>query len=205
MALKTRIVAASVLGLAILLFVTWRGAFVDLWLTPDQQGRLAFENKQYAKAAALYEGTMWKGFALYSAGKYAEAVQVYRRVPSAAAAFAQGMAHVKIREYRPAIIAFETALARDPEHAAAARNLKIARAILAYIERVREQSDTKEGSEGADEVVFDKESKGGTEMQVTGETKKKIQTAEQWMRTVDTRTADFLRIRFSLEAAKGQP
>ena len=42
-------------------------------------------------------------------------------------------------------------------------------------------------------------------MKVTGETEMKIETAEQWMRTVDTRTADFLRIRFALEAAKTGP
>ena len=32
-----------------------------------------------------------------------------------------------------------------------------------------------------------------------------MQTAEQWMRTVDTRTSDFLRIRFALEAAGESP
>jgi hypothetical protein len=30
----------------------------------------------------------------------------------------------------------------------------------------------------------------------------KIESAEQWMRTVETRAADFLSIRFALEAAK---
>ena len=29
----------------------------------------------------------------------------------------------------------------------------------------------------------------------------KVETAEQWMRTVDTRTEDLLKIRFALEAA----
>ncbi len=126
------------------------------------------------------------------------------RLPTAEAAFLQGLAHLKSRGYRPGIIAFETALERDPDNAAAARNLEIARAILAYVERVREQSGTEEGSEGADEVVFDKEADGGTETRIEGQLEAKIESAEQWMRAVDTRTEDFLRIRFALEAAKAE-
>lgn len=177
----------------------------DWFFTPDQQGRLAFEDKQFAEAGELFEEPMWKGYALTQAGDYAQAAQVFARLPSAEAAFAQGVAHVKGREYRAGITAFETALERDPDHTAAARNLEIARAILAYVEKAREQSDTGEGSEGADEIVFDKEAEGGFEIQISAEEQLKIETAEQWMRTVDTRTADFLRIRFALEAARSGP
>ncbi len=178
---------------------------IDWFLTPDQQGRLAYENKRYAEAAELFQDPLWKGYALYNAGQYAEAARVFARLPSAEAAFAEGMARVKGREYRAGITAFETALERDADHATAARNAEITRALIAYLESAREQSDTGTGSEGADEVVFDKESKGGFEMEVTGETEMKIETAEQWMRTVDTRTADFLRTRFALETAKTGP
>ena len=125
------------------------------------------------------------------------------RVFSTEATFASGLAHTRGRQYRDAIAALETALKHDPNHAAAARNLEIARAILAYIERVCEQSDTgEEAGIGADDVVFDNESSRGAETEITGSEQMKMETAEQWMRTVDTRTADYLRIRFALEAAK---
>ena len=175
---------------------------VDWFLTPDQQGWLAWEDKDFAAAGALFEDPLWKGYALYRAGKYPEAVEVLGRLSTAEAAFIQGLAHLKSREYRPGITAFETALERDPDYTAAARNLEIARTILVYVERVREQSGTEEGSEGADRVVFDKEAEGGTDTRIEGQVKLKIESAEQWMRTVDTRTEDFLRIRFALEVAK---
>lgn len=176
------------------------------FLTPDQQGRLAYEDKEFAAAADLFELPVWKGYAHYRAGKYAEAAQIFARLPTADAAFAAGMAHIKNRAYRDGISAFETALQRDPDHTAAAQNLEIARAILAYLEKVREQSDTGEESGiGADDVVFDNESGRGAETTITGEDQVKMETAEQWMRTVDTRTADFLRIRFALEVAKTAP
>jgi len=178
----------------------------DWFLTPDQQGRLAYEDKEFAQAADFFEDPMWKGYALYRSGKYSEAAQVFGRFRSAEAAFAQGLAQIKTREYREGIAAFKAALERDPRHAAALRNLEIARAILAYVETAREQSDTGEESGiGADDVAFDNESGGGTETTITGGDQMKMETAEQWMRTVDTRTADFLRIRFALEAARARP
>lgn len=178
----------------------------DWFLTADQQGRLAYERKEFAEAGALFEAPYWKGYALYRAGKYAEAAQGLARLTSAEAAFVQGMAHVKNREYRAGIAAFETALERDPDHAAAARNLEISAAILDYVESAREQSDTgEERGIGADDVVFDNESGRGAETTIAGEKQVTMETAEQWMRSVDTRTADFLRTRFALEAASGQP
>ena len=50
-----------------------------------------------------------------------------------------------------------------------------------------------------------REKEGGFETQVSEEDAMKVQTAEQWMRTVDTRTEDFLKIRFAIEAAGRTP
>lgn len=174
----------------------------EWFFTPDQRGRMAFEDGRYDEAVATFEDPLWKGYALYFIGRYPEAAATFARVASADAAFAQGMALVKDREYRAGISAFESALERDPEHRPAARNLEITHAILVYVERLREQSDTGEGSEGADEVVFDKEMEGGTEQVMGDKDRLKIESAEQWMRTVETRTADFLSIRFALEAVE---
>ncbi|MGI9491636.1 MAG: VWA domain-containing protein [Geminicoccaceae bacterium] len=179
---------------------------MDWFFTPDQQGRLAFEDKDFARAADLFQDPYWRGYALYKSGQYADAVQVLARLNTANAAFAEGMAHLRNRGYRPGIAAFETTLERDPGHAEATRNLAIARAILDYVERAREQSDTGEESGiGADDVVCDNEEGRGADTTITGDEQMKMQTAEQWMRTVDTRTTDFLRIRFALEAAKATP
>ncbi|MEM9045146.1 MAG: VWA domain-containing protein [Pseudomonadota bacterium] len=177
----------------------------DWFFTPDQQGRLAFDDKRFAEAGALFSDPMWQGYALYRAGKYEEAAEVLGGLDTPEAAFAEGMARIKSRGYRPAIAAFEKALERDPEMAAAKRNLDIARAILDYVETAREQSDTgEEAGIGADDTVYDNESGRGTETTVTGDKEDGIQTADQWMRTVDTRTSDFLKSRFALEAAGGE-
>ncbi|MCW3782012.1 vWA domain-containing protein [Defluviimonas salinarum] len=182
----------------------------DWFFTPDQQGRLAFERNDFSAAAEAFIDPLWRGYALYRSGQYEAAVEVLARVETADAAFIKGMAHMKSRGYRDGVRAFETALARDPDHAAAAENLAVAKEIVDYVERVREQSDTgEEQGIGADEVVFDNESGRGaeTEIEATEEGPGEgMLTAEAWMNTVDTRTGDFLRSRFLLEslAAAGE-
>ena len=46
---------------------------IDWFFTADQQGRLTFEEKEFAEAADLFEAPDWKGYALYRAGRCGEA------------------------------------------------------------------------------------------------------------------------------------
>ncbi|MBY8977160.1 VWA domain-containing protein [Rhodobacteraceae bacterium NNCM2] len=174
----------------------------DWFFTPDQQGQRAFDDKEFSRAADLFEDPAWHGYALYRAGRYEEAAEYLARLDTAEAAFIQGLAHIRFRQYRDGVRAFETALQRRPDYPEAARNLEIAKAIVTFVEETQEQSSTEEGSEGADEVRYDKETGKGTET-VLDETKGfDPATADQWMRSVETRTSDFLRSRFALEAAR---
>ncbi len=174
----------------------------DWFLTPDQQGRLAVENRKYRDAANLFEDPHWKAYALQKDGQYAQSASVYARLPGSEAANAEGVVLIKGRAYRDAIAAFERALQRDPDNDVAARNLALAVYILDYVETSREQSDTGEDTGiGADEIVYDNEAARGTQTQIASDEDVVPETAEQWMRTVDTRTADFLKMRFALEAS----
>jgi Ca-activated chloride channel family protein len=177
----------------------------DWFLTPDQQGRLAYERRDFGRAAEHFVQPLWRGYALYRDGQYADAIEVLDRVETAEAAFIQGMAAIRSRAYRDGVRAFETALARDPDYPGAAENLAVAKAIVDYVEEAREQSDTGEDrGEGADDVVLDNEANRGaeTEIETPQEGGDGLMTTEQWMNTVDTRTEDFLRQRFAIEAAQ---
>lgn len=181
----------------------------DWFLTPDQQGRLAYDRRDFGAAAERFADPLWRGYALYRHGQYEEAVEVLGRVETAQAAFIQGMAQIKSRAYRDGVRSFETALARDPDYPGAAENLAQARAIVDYVEEAREEQDTGEDSGiGADEVVFDNEAARGEDTQMEAPENSDasgLLSVDQWMRTVDTRTGDFLRLRFALEAAGDAP
>ncbi|MCP4382961.1 MAG: VWA domain-containing protein [Hyphomicrobiales bacterium] len=182
------------------------GTVAGWFLTPDQQGQIAYNNKRFAESADLFRDPEWEGYALFRAGKYPEAAEAMARLDTADAAITEGIARIRNREYRAGIAAFEKALEREPDNEIAAHNLEVAVAMTEYIEETQEASDTgEEAGIGADEVRFDNESGRGAETQITAEDTMEIQTVDQWMRSVDTNASDFLRTRFALEANRTTP
>jgi Ca-activated chloride channel family protein len=180
----------------------------DWFLTPDQQGWRAYQNNDFIRAAELFQDPMWRGHALYRSGQYVDAIELLDRQETPEASFTQGLAHIKNRQYRDGVRAFETTLQREPDFPGAAQNLKVAQEIVDYIEATREASDTgEETGLGADDVVYDNESNRGADTQTDRQPRGEegILTTEQWMNTVDTRTSDFLRLRFQIEAARSSP
>ncbi|MDW4497359.1 VWA domain-containing protein [Sulfitobacter sp. D35] len=176
----------------------------DWFLTPDQQGRLAYQRKEFDVAAERFTDPMWKAFAMFRDGQYEAAAEAFHRIETPEASFAEGLAHIRSRAYRDGIAAYETTLERDPDFPGAAENLETAKRILDYVETTREQSDTGENTgEGADDIVFDNEEARGADTQIeASEDGEGLLTADQWMNTVDTQTGDFLRQRFAIEAAR---
>ena len=176
----------------------------DWFLTPDQQGQIAYDKHHFDRAGALFLEPMHKAHALYRDGKYDAVVETLAGIETPDAAFLSAMAHIKSRGYREAIADFQTTLDRDPNFPGAAQNLELAKKMLDFVETARVQSDTGEKTgEGADGVVLDNKDARGADTQIRGgEQGAKLLTADQWMNTVDTNTADFLRQRFAIEAAQ---
>lgn len=178
----------------------------DWFWTADQQGQRAYDRKDYTSASDLFTDPLWRGWAMYRAGRYAEAVQVLDRVETAQAAMIQGLANIRNRAYRDGVRSFETALTRDPDYPGAAENLETAKQIVAYVEAAQEAQDTQDQTElRPDDVTYDNEENKGQELQVDlpqEDAAAGLQSAEQWMNSVDTETGDFLKSRFLLEAAQ---
>lgn len=177
--------------------------WADWFLTPDQQGQIAYNNKQFSRAGELFADPYRAAHAKYRAGEYEEAAEGFATLDTAEAAFAEGMSRIRFRQYRPAIRAFELALERQPDFPAAEANLKLARVIVDYVEETREESDTGENTGlGADEIVFDNESGRGADTQIEAPKEDAVPlTSDQWLQSIDTEMGDFLRSRFLLENA----
>ena len=179
------------------------GDFTSLWLTPDQQARRAYEALEFREAWERFEDPAWKGIAAYDSGLYEESAAAFGRVPTAEGFYNRGNAFMKAGSYGKAIVAYEQAVAEAPEWVEARENLQLATYTLEYIERVREQSDTGDESElSADDYVFDNTKERGLEVEITEQSTIEMESAEKWMRGVDTETSDCLRTRFLLEATR---
>ncbi|MFP3733142.1 hypothetical protein SB690_20490, partial [Bacillus sp. SIMBA_006] len=66
------------------------GVWADAFLTPDQQGRRAFEHRDYAAAATHFVDPYWKGRAAYAAGDYAAALTAFSALDKPEAHFYVG-------------------------------------------------------------------------------------------------------------------
>ncbi|MDQ0144023.1 VWA domain-containing protein [Cupriavidus necator] len=182
----------------------WR--FADLWLTHDQQGRRAFEQGDFARAATLFDDPMWRGIAQYRAGQYAQAVQSFARVDSAQADYNLGNALARQGQYRQAAARYRQALRRQPHWPAATANLALMETLLAQ-QPAKQKPDPDDQEEPPDlppdEVKYDaakRSEPGGKSLQV-GLT----QNAELWMRAIQTTPTDLLQRKFALQQGQGAP
>jgi Ca-activated chloride channel family protein len=196
--------AVTLVALLALVWLASREAtLADLWLTRDQQGQRAMNQRDWKTALARFEDPAQNATAAYYAGQYEQSADLFARIPDAVGFYNRGNALIKARDYRNAIRAFELAVAAEPGWQQAVENLDLARHITEYIEQLREDSDTEDESElSADDYVFDNEDERGREMEITRESTIGLESAEKWMRSVDTDTAEFLRTRFALEQSR---
>ena len=82
----------------------------NLWLTPDQQGRLAFDRGDYAQAAKLFADPIWRGIAAYRAYDFLAAAEAFARVETPDGKFALGNAQAHNHAYEKATKAYEEVL-----------------------------------------------------------------------------------------------
>lgn len=171
----------------------WR--FADLWLTPDQQGRLAYERGDYAAAAERFADPMWRGVALYRAGRYDDAVDAFARVDSTESWFNQGNALAKAGKLHAAVASYEVALKRRADWPEAKANLALVRKLIPP-DRKDDDEEAQDPNLKPDQVKFDEKGKKGK----SGEVDVAKQDAEMWMRNIQTTPAELLARKFAIEA-----
>jgi len=196
-----RWVAVALIGLAVgapdrAEAAGWR--WLDPWLTRDQQGRLAYEKRDYQTAAERFADPMWRGVALYRVGHYEEAVEAFALVDTAESYYNQGNALARLGRFPAAVASYREALRRRPDWPQAKANLAI---VQRLIPKDKPGEEGEEPTEKADQVQFDDKGKKGK----TGEVDIGKQTAEMWMRNIQTTPRDLLQRKFAIEAQTGAP
>ena len=173
--------------------------------TPDQRGYRLFENADYAQSAMRFTDPMWQGVALFRAGEFDRAASLFAAFDTAAAAFNHGNALVMQGKYEAAVARYARALELRPGWGDATVNREIALARAAALKK--EGGEMTGGKMGADEIVFDegKPSPSAGEEQVDGgQDAADAELRSIWLRQVQTRPADFLRIKFAQQYAARQ-
>lgn len=190
--------------------------WLDLWLTPDQQGAFWFNQGEFAKAAAAYHSVLNKGIAYYYGGEYELAHSAFMQVQTDLGAYYAASALARQREYIAARKLLRTLakkqdiapeLKADIEH-----NLKVIEGLIDEINQasasqansmddqetsIELPDDEPQTAEGADEQTSqDKmQSQNLTAEQMLGDPK----LAEVWLKRVEANPEHFLRAKFQLQ------
>ena len=177
---------------------------IDWWLTPDQQGRLAFDRGDYAAAAKRFADPMWRGIAAYRAFDFIAAAEAFSHVDTVEGRFALANAQAQNHAYEKAIAIYDEVVKAQPDNAAAKTNRAIVVAALQAKEEKRRKQENQDAAPPdmkADEMKVDPNQKGGKKIQVKPDDLTTAGAAEAWMRQVQTSPADFLKLKFAIQAA----
>lgn len=169
---------------------------VDLFLTPDQQGRWHFDHGDFKAAAARFEDPAWKGLAYYRAGDYGAALGEFARRDSPEAFFEMGNCYARLGEWRRALAAYDNALAGRAAFPQATANRALVAALLA---KEKKEDQAQAPNEKPDDVTFDDKGKRGKTGVVDAPLPAE-QAAELWMRNLQVSPADFLRQKFLIQS-----
>ena len=106
----------------------WLGHRLAGWGEPPTRDEIAHRllaEGRALEAAELFSDPTWRGVALYRAGRYQRAADMFAQGDDADAAYNRGNSLVRSRSYDEARQAYRLALARDPGHAHAQTNLEL--------------------------------------------------------------------------------
>lgn len=200
-------IIAIAAGIALLL-AGYRLGWNELWLTPDQRGRVLMGESRPADAAKAFRDPHWRGVALFRAGDFKGAAQTFAATDTAESAYDQGNALVMLGQYEDALKRYDRALALRPGWREAHNNREIAR--LRGERKKAEGGETGQTDSRPDEIVFDKTKKGGEDTTVEATMPMSDEAVRAlWLKRVQTRPADFLRAKFAYQLrekpAEAQP
>lgn len=173
--------------------------FIDLFLTPDQQGRWYFEHGDYVTSAQRYQDPLWKGLAYYRAGDSASALAQFAGLDSAEAFFLMGNCYARRRDYPAAVGAYDNALKRREVFPEATENRRLVASLIPRKPKPPEEGEADPNLD-PDDIKFDEKGKRGKPGKIPQFKIQPDQMAKLWMRNLHVSPAAFLREKFRIEA-----
>ncbi len=173
--------------------------FIDLWLTPDQQGRYYYQKGDYSRAAENFRDPMWKGISLSHKGDYEAALNTFALVDTPEAWFNQGNSLAHLKRFPEAVHAYSEALKERPHWREAEDNLALVSALIPPPPKKSKEEQEEAPILKPDEIKFDNKAKKGKKASFHVRPE---QMADIWMRNIQTSPADFLRRKFVIETAQ---
>ncbi|WP_068716368.1 VWA domain-containing protein [Vibrio tritonius] len=151
-------------------------AYASPWLTPDQEGYQAYQNKDYNGAAQKFKDPKWLGAARYQAGDYQGAIDALSQVenPDEDTHYNLANAYAQAKQLDKAQELYESILKDDPNNADAKHNLQVVKQAKKQQQQQQQQqknnqSSSKNNSSKPNEQQGDKHSQQNQKQSDKGE------------------------------------
>jgi Ca-activated chloride channel family protein len=181
-------------------------AFIGLWLTNDQYGRLLLQCGYYNKAGATFDDPRWIATAAYYQQDFSRAIALLTTLEGESAAFAAANARAHLRDYTGARRDYSELLATHPNWPAAETNSKIVQQLIDEIDALSASQPDEPGTSGESVNPEDGAPANGSESELDTTTQPTLTAeqllaspalAEQWLRGVQQDLAQFLTVKFA--------
>lgn len=173
----------------------------DWFFTPDQQGQMAFNRGDYAKAARLYSNPYLKGVAYYQQGEWLQALQQFYQVDSDEARHFEALSYAQLKYWDEAFVLLTALFESYPEDKVISANYQAVAEIMVVLEKHRQQrlddQMMKEDWDVADSYVHTELAEQGID--ATLEVSDSMVTPQNWLEGLEMTPEQLLRGRFQQE------
>lgn len=189
---KAHIIAVSAvfIGMVSLLIYSNQQAFINLWLTRDQQAMVSLQQGNAGKAALTFTDKNWIAYSYYADADFAAAANVFAQLEGPQAKFSQANALAHAGQFIQASALYKQVLAIKPQHQAATDNLKL---MTEVIKKMKKSPGKKElSNEIARNQKFTNKKNKPT-------ARKEELSSALWLQQVQQNPSKFLRKKFQQE------
>jgi len=188
-AYKLRLIGLSIVVLALSAYFNPQ-AFLNLWLTRDQQGVLLLEQGNPNKAALTFRDKDWVAFSFYADGNFEQAASLFAQFEGIEAQFSQANALAHAGQYFQAMAIYQAILSVEPNHKRAGDNLTLMNKLI------KKMKKTPGKKELSNEIMKNQQV---NEIKNEPTADKRIQSSQLWLEQVQQNPSKFLRKKFQQE------
>jgi len=137
---------------------TYANVWDDLWDTRDQQASKAFKQKEYDKAAELFENDQWQAASSYKKGDFDAATLQFSKKDDVESLYNKGNSLAKAKQFKQALESYEQVLKDSPTHEDTLFNKKIVEELLKQQQEKQKQEQDKKDQENKEKQDSDSDS-----------------------------------------------